>query len=115
MKHSEIQRSKKTKTATYNLTEEQLNSIVREKIESEFERMKKEATEDAINISTTLMLVLPLEVLLEYSDAGIPFNIQEFTDKILWYYKSWQDGELDMDRLKEDLWIYGGVRLEEER
>lgn len=27
--------------------------------------------------------------------------------------KSGKNDELDMDKLKEDLWIYGGVRLEE--
>lgn len=25
----------------------------------------------------------------------------------------WQNGELDMDKLKEDLWEYGGVKLVE--
>lgn len=29
------------------------------------------------------------------------------------YYEKWQNDELDMDKLKEDLWVYGGVRLEE--
>ena len=29
------------------------------------------------------------------------------------YYERWQNGELDMDEMKEDLWEYGGVRLEE--
>lgn len=29
--------------------------------------------------------------------------------------KAYQDGELDMDKLKEDLWEYGGVRLEESK
>lgn len=31
---------------------------------------------------------------------------------ILEYYGRWEDGELDMDKLKEDLWEYGGIRLE---
>lgn len=29
--------------------------------------------------------------------------------------KAYQDGELDMDKMKEDLWEYGGVRLEESK
>ena len=29
------------------------------------------------------------------------------------YYERWQNGELDMDEMKKDLWEYGGVRLEE--
>lgn len=31
----------------------------------------------------------------------------------LQYYERWQNGELDMDEMKKDLWEYGGVRLEE--
>lgn len=32
---------------------------------------------------------------------------------VLEYYERWQNGELDMDKLKEDLWEYGGVKLVE--
>ena len=39
--------------------------------------------------------------------------IPEFTEHVLEYYEKWQNDELDMDKLKEDLWVYGGVRLEE--
>ncbi len=39
--------------------------------------------------------------------------IPEFTEYVLEYYEKWQNDELDMDKLKEDLWVYGGVRLEE--
>lgn len=35
-----------------------------------------------------------------------------FVDKVLEYHGRWEDGELDMDELKEDLWKYGGIRLE---
>lgn len=35
-----------------------------------------------------------------------------FMKKLLILYWRWEDGELDMDKLKEDLWEYGGIRLE---
>ena len=76
----------KAKTATYNLTRAQLDALVREKISGELDRVKQEATNDAINQAMILLLTLPLEVLMD---------------------------QLDMDKLKEDLWVYGGVRLEE--
>ena len=41
-------------------------------------------------------------------------KIPEFTNYVLEYYERWQNGELDMDELKEDLWRYGGIRLEVE-
>ena len=40
-------------------------------------------------------------------------KIPEFTAYVLEYYQKWQDGELDMDEMKEDLWNYAGFRLEE--
>lgn len=40
-------------------------------------------------------------------------KIPEFTELVLQYYELWQNGELDMDEMKKDLWEYGGVRLEE--
>lgn len=29
------------------------------------------------------------------------------------FHEKWQDGELDLDELKEDLWKYGGVKFRE--
>lgn len=40
-------------------------------------------------------------------------RIPEFTEYVLEYFEKWQNDELDIDKLKEDLWVYGGVRLEE--
>ena len=34
-------------------------------------------------------------------------------NRFLEYYERWQNGELDMEKLKEDLWEYGGVKLVE--
>lgn len=60
-----------------------------------------------------LMLTLPLEVLMDhYWKKSYARRIPEFTNYVLQYYRMWQDGELDMEKLKADLWEYGGVRLE---
>lgn len=104
----------KAKTATYNLTKAQLDAMVRERISDELDRIKQEAMDDAINTAMVLLLTLPLEVLMDhYWKKSYAKRIPEFTDYVLEYYGKWQDGELDMDKLKEDLWEYGGVRLEE--
>lgn len=61
-----------------------------------------------------LLLTLPLEVLMDhYWPKSYAKRIPEFTEHVLEYYEKWQNDELDMDKLKEDLWVYGGVRLEE--
>lgn len=104
----------KAKTAAYNLTKAQLDAVVREKIGDELARVKQEATEEAVNTAMVLLLTLPLEVLMDYYwKKSYAKRIPEFTNHVLEYYEMWQNGELDMDKLKEDLWQYGGVKLVE--
>lgn len=55
----------KAKTATYNLTKAQLDAAVREQVGKELERIKQEATDDAVNTAMVLLLTLPLEVLMD--------------------------------------------------
>ncbi len=105
---------KKYKTVTYTLTQEQLDKIVRDKIGDELKRVKNEATEDAVNTAMILLLTLPLEVLMDYYwSKSYAKRIPKFTDRVIEYYERWQNGELDMEKLKEDLWNYGGVKLVE--
>lgn len=79
-----------------------------------FEDMLLRSTNDAINQAMILLLTLPLEVLMDhYWPKSYAKRIPEFTEYVLEYYEKWQNDELDIDKLKEDLWVYGGVRLEE--
>ena len=82
--------AQKEKTATYNLTKAQLDAAVREQVGKE------------------------LEVLMDhYWTKSYAKRIPKFTELVLEYYERWQNGELDMEKLKEDLWEYGGVKLVE--
>lgn len=109
-----LKNEQKTKIATYNLTKAQLDAMVHEGIADELARVKEEATEDAVNTAMVLLLTLPLEVLMDYYwPKSYAKRIPEFTGHVLEYYEMWQRGELDMDKLKEDLWEYGGVKLVE--
>ena len=106
----------KAKTATYNVTKAQLDMMVKEQIESKLNEIKHQATDEAVNTAMILMLTLPLEVLMDhYWTKTYDKKIPEFTNYVLEYYKKWENGEIDMDKLRDDLWEYGGVRLEEER
>lgn len=67
-----------------------------------------------LNTAMVLLLTLPLEVLMDhYWTKSYAKRIPKFTELVLEYYERWQNGELDMDKLKEDLWEYGGVKLVE--
>ena len=104
----------KTKTKTFNLTRDQLNRAVRQVTEEDLNRIKQEAMDEAVNTAMILLLTLPLEVLMDhYWKKTYAKKIPEFTELVLQYYERWQNGELDMDEMKKDLWEYGGVRLEE--
>ena len=91
-----LEKQKGKQVKTYNLTRDQLHNAVRQVTEEDLKRIKQEAMEDAINTAMTYAKKIP-----------------EFTELVLEYYERWQNGELDMDEMKEDLWEYGGVRLEE--
>ena len=106
--------SVKAKTATYNLTKDQLDAMVRDGIGQELKRIKQEATDEAINTAMILLLTLPLEVLMDhYWKKSYAKRIPKFTELVLDYYTRWQNGEIDIEDLKADLWEYAGIRLEE--
>ena len=105
---------KKEKTATYNLTAAQLDALIQERLKKTYAEIKEEAVDEAVNTAMILMLTLPLEVLMDhYWTKSYEKKIPEFVEHVLDYYRRWQDGELDMDKLREDLWVYGGVKLME--
>lgn len=92
---------KKDKVVTYNLTQEQIN------------RIKQEASKEAIDTAFTLMLALPLEALKDkYWVKSAKRRLPKFLDNVLSLYDSWNKGELTIEELREDLWEYGGIKLE---
>ena len=104
----------KSETVTYNLTKEQLDIMVNNAMRDKIAKVKEEVTYDSINTAMTLLLVLPMEVLMDhYWQKSYEKRIPEFTEYVLQYYDQWLKGEKDMGQMKEDLWKYAGVRLEE--
>lgn len=103
------------KEKCYMLTKSQLDKVVRDKISAEIKRMEQEAFDNAVNTTMVLLLGLPMEVLMDhYWTKGYAQRMPEFTEHVLEYYKQWQDGNLDLETVKEDLWRYAGVKLEVE-
>lgn len=112
------QKNKLKHPAIYNFTIEQIREQVKKEVGDEYERkfeeIKQQASDEAVNTAMTLLFVLPLEVLMDfYWKKTYAKKIPEFTQHLLDYYTAWQNGELDMDVMKKDLWEYGGIRLEE--
>lgn len=109
-------KNQKYKTATYNLTKSQLDNAVKDSVKSELEKAYRDGVNEGVNQAMILLLTLPLEVLMDfYWKKSYAKRIPEFTSHVLDYYERWQNGDLDIDALREDLWKYGGVRLEESK
>ena len=107
---------KAAKTPTYNFTKEQLDELIKKSIGDELEKMKKEALEDAVNTAMTLFLVIPMEVLMDYYwPKSYAKRIPEFANRVLDYYYRWQIGELDMEKMEQDLETYAGIKFVEEK
>lgn len=108
------EKAEKRRKATYTLTKGQLDAMVAEQIDEQLAAAYDDGLHDAANTAMVLMLTLPLEVLIhDYWPKSYPKRIPEFIGRVLDLYEQWQDGELDLDELRKDLWEYGGVRLKE--
>lgn len=106
--------NKQTKTPTYQFTKEQIDTMIQEEAEKKLNTIKQEVTEEAIAAAMELLFVLPMEVLMDHFwQKSYGQKIPKFTELLLDYYQAWENGELDMDKMKEDLWTYGGIRLQQ--
>lgn len=104
---------KKDKVATYNYTKEQLDALIKAGVKAEVENIRRQARDEAVDIAITLMLALPLEVLKDkYWVKTAKRRLPKFTDEVLSLYDSWDKGEISIEDLREDLWNYGGIKVE---
>lgn len=98
----------------FTVTRRQLNGIIERTIRPELDKVKQQAKDDAVNVALKLMFGLPMKVLMDhYWMDNYERDLPGFADHLVDYYTRWQDGELDIDAVAEELWEYGGVRLEE--
>lgn len=108
MSRAELRRkekeAKKAKTATYNLTKEQLDIII--------EKAKQEATDDAVSTMMIMTMAIPSKILKDhYWVKTYQKKLPGFVDYILDYYKLLENGELDIEDLQKELMDYAGIKL----
>lgn len=107
-------KNSKYNNATYNLTRSQLDSTVRESIDAELKQAYMDGRDHGIEQAMFLLLALPVEVLKDfYWKKSYESRLPEFTEHVLDYYEKWQNSELDTDKLKDDLYRYGGIKVED--
>ena len=88
-----LEKQKGKQVKTYNLTRSQLHNAVRQVTEEDLKRIKQEAMEDAINTAMTLLLVLPMEVLMDhYWKRPMQIRYQSLQS---WYYSTMNAGKME--------------------
>lgn len=115
-------KKKKRKQATYTLTQEQVDNLVKAKLKEALadddyiREVSDDVYSDVLNTSITLFLYFPLKVFVDkYWEKfdNDPQVLSDFVNDILGCYEDWQDGKFTEEDMKEELWQKAGVRLEE--
>lgn len=108
------EKAAKKKQATYNLTKPMLDGMVEQEIKKQLEEARREGFDDGMNKALVLMLAIPMEVLMhDYWPKSFPQRIKGFMDKVIDLYTAWQNDEVEIQDLIDDLWEHGGVKLKE--
>ena len=117
MNRAEKRRAEKEKrkreTSTYNLTKAQIDREIEKSIGKKLEEIKMESTDAAM----VLTLTIPIKVLVEYywkdlSREELKEETSIFAERMVDYYESWQNGEIDILKLKNELWDLTGIKIE---
>lgn len=103
----------KKETTTYNLTKAQIDREIEKSIGKKLEEIKMESTDAAM----ILTLTIPIKVLVEYYWQNLSYEeLKEetgiFAERMVDYYEAWQDGKIDILKLKDDLWNLTGIKIE---
>lgn len=105
---------RKSKTATYNFTEDQLHAAINEGLDAIMKEREERYRNQAINTALILLLSLPSTVLKEdYWKKTYAKELPKFNNRVLDLYNKFLDGELDIQKLNDDLWETVGIRFEE--
>lgn len=97
----------------YNFTAEEVDNLVRQRAGKMLEQLQAEALEDGIGAAMVLLLTIPMAILRdEYWPKTYKQKLPKFGDQIIDMLNKWEDGEIDLEQLREDIWNDAGLRFE---
>lgn len=97
----------------YNVSKNDIKSLARKALQDDIDRLKKEVYDEARIDFMVGALALPMMVLMDHFwQKSYAQKIPKFTELLLEYYSDWEAGIITDEKMAEDLWNYGGVRLE---
>ena len=95
------------------LSKEDVKRIADKAWKDEVSALKKEIYEEARIEFMLGALALPMMVLMDHFwQKSYAQKIPKFTELLLEYFCDWENGLITNEKMAEDLWNYGGVRLE---
>lgn len=104
----------KNRTATYNLTKNQLSGAVKTAAKREIEEAYQRGLADGARQSFMLMMAIPVKTLMDnYWKKTCKKRLPRFVEEMLSCFSEWQNEEIETEELKQILREYGGVKLEE--
>lgn len=97
----------------YNFTAEEIDNLVKERSAKLLEQIQIEALEDGIGAAMVLLLTIPMVILRdEYWKKTYKQKLPKFGDQIIDMLNKWEDGEIDLEQLREDIWNDAGIRFD---
>lgn len=122
MSRAEMRRAareaEKKRTATYNLTQEQLDAIVAQKVnefvDKEFAKLREQVMNDAVVAAVRATYMIPLKIIKDkYWPKSYKRKLPGLAKEIVEMFDDWQNGRLDLRATEQELWDDAGVRFEE--
>lgn len=100
----------------YNVSKSDIKSLAKKALQDDIDRLKKQIYDEARINFMVGALALPMMVLMDHFwTKSYAQKIPKFTELLLEYYNDWENGVITDEKMTEDLWNYGGVRLEKNK
>ena len=97
----------------YNVSRAEIEKMAGEAWEAKNKNLHREIEEEAKIDFMLGALALPMMVLMDHFwQKSYAQKIPKFTELLLEYFHDWENGLITDEKMAEDLWNYGGVRLE---
>lgn len=97
----------------YNFTAEEVDNLVKERAGKMLEQIQIEALEDGIGAAMVLLLTVPLVILRDdYWPGTYKSKLPVFADKVIDMLNKWENEEIDLEKLREDIWNDAGIKID---
>ena len=115
-KRAELRRAAKEKEKNqvkYSLSTDQINTAVRAEFDKVMDQLKIDAVEDGLGAAMVLLMTVPFVVLRDnYWKKTYKQKLPVFADQVIDILNKWENGEVDLEKLREEIWEDAGIRVE---